>query len=124
MKSKNIVNKLEKEGYNIIYKKWAYWDGVPHVELDGFDFAIAEYTQQNGWLGCNLDFIFNQVQEALYIAQRNNSILLKKIEESPSEEWYYGRYLILNMEDYYQYKKDIYPFDEYYKVLERLKKEF
>lgn len=122
MKIENIVKKLEKEGYNIIYKKWGYWNTIPHVELDGFDFAIAEYTEKDGWMGCNLDFIYNQVREALYIAQKNNPVFLKKIKESPTEDWYYGRYLILNMQDYFQYQKDKYPFDEYYIVLEKLKK--
>lgn len=123
MRSANIVKKLEKEGYNIVYKKWEYWDGIPHVQLNGFEFAIVEYTGTNGWLGCNLNFIYNQVKEALYIAKKNNPILLKKIKEAPGQEWFYSRYLILNMQDYFQYKKDKYPFDNYYNVLERLKNE-
>lgn len=123
MKSENIVKKLEKEGYNIVYKKWAYWDGVPHVELDGFDFAIAEMKGENS-LSLNLDFIFNHVQEALNIAQRNNPIFLKKIEKSQSQEWYYSRYLILSMQDYYSYEKKYFSYDNYYKILEKLKKEF
>ena len=123
MKSKNIVKKLEKQGYKIIYKKWHYWDNVPHVELDLFGFAIAEHTQKNEWLGINLDFIFSHVQEAIYVAKKNNPTILKKIEKSPAQSWYYSRYLIMSMQDYYMYKKQKYPFDDYYKVLEKLKKE-
>lgn len=124
MKSDNIVKKLEKEGYKIFYKKWGYWDSIPHVQLNGFDFAIAEYIHQNNWLGCNLDFIFNQVQEALDIAQRNNPLFIKKIEQVPFEQWYYSRFLILSMEDYFLYKKNLHPFDdEYYAALEKLKKD-
>ena len=123
MKSYNIVKKLEKEGYTIIYKKWGYWNNIPHVEFDGFDFAIAEYTSQNNWLGCNLNFIYNHVLEALNVAKNNNPLLLKKIEESPTEDYYYLPYMITSMENYYRYKKNIYPFDDYYKVLEQLKNE-
>ena len=124
MRSYNIVKKLEKEGYKIVFKKWGYWDSIPHVQLDGFNFTIAEYVNKGGWLGCNLNFIYNQVQHALNLAELNNPIILKKIKESPSEDWYYSRYLILTMEDYYMYKKNIYPFDEdYYNILEQLKNE-
>ena len=122
MKSYNIVKKLEKEGYKITYKKWAYWDCVPHVQLQGFDFAIAEIVSRDNWQSCQVDFIFNEVRQALYIAEKNNPVFLKKIEEEPGEEWFYGRYLILNMGHYEAYKKDLYPFDHYYKVLEKLKK--
>jgi len=121
MKSANIVKKLEKEGYNIIYKKWRYWDGVPHVQLEGFDFAIAEMKGET-CLSLNLDFIFNHILEALDIAQRNNPIFIKKIKEAPNEDWYYKRYLIKDMGDYYRYKKHLYPFDHYYKVLQKLEK--
>lgn len=124
MKSENIVKKLEKEGYKIIYKKWGYWDGVPHIQLDGFDFAIAEFTHKSGWMGINLDFIYNQVRHALSLAKVNNPIILKKIEQVPWERGYYGRYLIRDMENYYLYKKEKYPFDNYYQILEKLKKEF
>lgn len=124
MKSYNIVKKLEKEGYNIIYKKWEYWDNIPHVELDGFNFSIAEKKYNGNWQSCKVDFIYNEVRQALHIAEKNNPILFKKIEEVPSETWYYSRYLILNMEDYYQYKKGVYPFDnDYHKVLKQLKNE-
>lgn len=123
MKSVNITKKLEKEGYRIIYKKWGYWDNIPHVKLDGFNFAIAGYIEKNGALGCRVDFIYNEVQRALYIAQKNNPILLKKIKQVPEQEWYYSRYLILSMEDYYLYKRQKYPYNEYWQILERLRKE-
>ena len=123
MKSNNIVKRLEKEGYSITFKKWAYWDGVPHVQLQGFDFAIAKIVSRNNWQSCRVDFVYNEVRQALYIAQKNNPVFLKKIEEAPCEEWLYGRYLILNMDHYEAYKKNLYPFDHYYKILEKLKKE-
>jgi hypothetical protein len=123
MKSANIVKKLEQKGYKIVYKKWYYWDSVPHVQLDGFEFAIAECTYSKGWLGCTLNFIFNEVQQALQVAKNGNSIILKKIKEAPLNDWCYNRYLILSMEDYYRYKKSQYPFDEYHQVLKRLKNE-
>ena len=122
MKSTNIVKRLEKEGYKIIYKKWGYWDNIPHVQLEGFDFTIADKVWKDNWQGCCLDFVYNEVLQALYIAERNNPVFLKKIEQVPLEQWYYGRYLILSMEDYYQYKKGVYPFNGYNKELERLKK--
>ena len=121
MKSVNIVKRLQKEGYKVVYKKWSYWDNVPHVELNGFGFTIAEHIQNSGWLGINLDFIFSHVQEALYVAKKNNPIFLRKIKESPAQEWFYGRWLILNMNDYYMLKKGYYPFDEYYNILQKLK---
>ena len=123
MKNYNIVNKLQKEGYNIIYKKWGYWDNIPHVQLDGFEFTIAEIKYNGSWQSCRVDFIYNHVQEALHIAKNNNPILLKKIQEVPCQEWFYRQYLILNMGDYYQYKNKKYHFNDYYKVLEKLKKE-
>lgn len=123
MKSTNIVKKLEKEGYKIVYKKWAYWDDVPHVEFEEFEFVIGEIRHRGNWQSCRIDFIFNEVMQALYIAQKNNPIFLKKIKEMPGEEWNYGRYLIRNMGDYEAYKKDRDYFKEYYKVLEKLKKE-
>ena len=123
MKSANIINRLEKEGYKIVYKRWSYWDGVPHVQLQGFDFAIAEIKHRGNWQSCRVDFIYNEVRQALYIAERNNPIFLKKIEEEPGSDWYYSRYLIKNMGDYYEYKKGIYPFNEYYPMLQKLKNE-
>ena len=121
LKSVNIVKKLQKEGYNIIYKKWGYCPNIPHVQLEGFDFSIAEKTYQGNWQSCKTDFIYTHVLEALDLAKTYNPIFLRKIEQVPLEQWYYSQYLILNMEDYYKYKKGIHPFDNYYKELERLK---
>jgi len=113
MKSDNIVKRLEKEGYKITFKKWGYWNNIPHVQLDGFDFTIAETVWSDGWQDCQLDFIYNHVREAIYIACKNNSIILEKTEKLD-----YSKYLILNMEDYYRYKKGMYPFDnDCYQVL-------
>lgn len=123
MKSYNIVKKLEKEGYTIKYKRWSYWDGVPHVEFEGFDFAIAKIISRDNWQSCRVNFVYNEVRQALYIAERNNPVFLKKIEEEPGEDWHYSGYLIRNMGDYEAYKKNEYPFNHYYKVLEKLKKE-
>jgi len=119
MKSDNIVKRLEKEGYKITFKKWGYWNNIPHVQLDGFDFAIAETVWSDGWQSCRVDFIYNHVQEALHIAKNNNPILLKKIEAG----WDYGIYLILSMEDYYRYKRKKYPFNEYWDIINKLEKE-
>jgi hypothetical protein len=123
MKSDNIVKKLQKEGYSITFKKWGYWDGVPHVELDGFDFTIAKIISKDNRQSCRVDFIYNEVRQALYIAEQNNPVFLKKIEKAPSGDWYYSRYLIRNMGDYEDYEKKRYPFNEYYQVLEKLKTE-
>jgi len=124
MKNYNIVKRLEKEGYNITYQKWEYWDNIPHVQFEGFDFAIVEFTSYNNTLGCKVDFVYNEVLHALYIAQKNNPVFLKKIEKEPEEKWYYSRFLIRDMGDYYRYKKDLPPFDGYYNILKKLKKEF
>jgi len=122
MKSDNIVKRLEKEGYKVTFKKWGYWDNIPHVVLDGFSFTIAEHVYlKNGWMGCNLNFIYNHVQEALDLAKTYNPIILKKMNDG---YWDYSIYLILSMENYYMYKKNKYPFDDdYYNVLEQLKNE-
>lgn len=123
MKSVNIVKRLEKEGYKIVYKKWGYWDNIPHVKLKEFEFAIAEPIHlEGGWQGINLDFIYNHVQHALNLAKINNPTIFKKIKEGG--DWTYGLYLIRNMEDYYRYKKKKYPFNEYWRVLEKIEKEF
>lgn len=114
MKSENIIKRLEKEGYEITYKRWSYWDNVPHVELDGFSFAIAEHTQQGNSLGLNLNFIYNEVLNAISTAQRIN----KKLDES--KNYHYNIYKILSMEDYYRYKKDLYPYNELWHILKRI----
>lgn len=120
MKSANIVKKLEKEGYKIIFKKWAYWDGVPHVQLDGFSFAIAEHVYLKNTQGINKDFIYQHVLNALNLAKLNNPLILKKMKEG---YWDYNIYLIDSMEDYYRYKRKKYPFNEYWKVINKLEKE-
>ena len=123
MKSGNIVKKLEKEGYNIIYKKWSYWDGIPHVQLDGFDFAIAE-TKGKESIGLNLNFIFNEVLHAISIAEDVNPILDKKINQDKINNYWYNRYKILSMEDYYLSRKNRYPYDENWEVMQKLNREF
>lgn len=121
MKSVNIVRKLEKEGYKITFKKWSYWDGVPHVELEGFEFAIAECNYlENGWQGINKDFIYQHVLNALNLAKLNNPAILKKMNEG---RWDYSIYLIESMQDYYIYKKGKYPFSEYWDIINKLEKE-
>ena len=123
MKNYKIVKRLEEQGYKIFYKKWGYWDGIPHVQLQGFDFAIAEIKHRRNWQSCRVDFVFHEVQQALYVAQKNNPIILKKIREMPGDDWFYSRYLIQNMGDYYYYKKGLYPFNrDYSRVLEKLKR--
>ena len=123
MKSYNIVKKLEEQGYKIIHKKWGYQDTVPHVELDGFDFAIAERKYNGNWQSCCVDFIYNHVLEALDLAKTYNPIILKKIEESPTEDYYYLQYMITSMENYYMYKKGKFPYNNYWEVINKLEKE-
>lgn len=121
MKSYNIVKKLEKEGYTISYKKWGYWDSVPHVEFDGFSFTIAELIYlKNGWQSINKDFIFNHVQHALNLAKFNNPVIIKKINEGHCN---YSIYLIDSMEDYYMYKKKKFPYNNYWDIMNKLEKE-
>lgn len=124
MKSENIIKKLEEQGYKIIYKKWGYWDNIPHVELDGFDFTIAERTTRENMQGCILDFIYNEVLHAISIAKDVNLILDKKIKQDKINNYWYSRYKILSMEDYYLYRKDKFPYNESWDVLQRLNREF
>lgn len=123
MKSENIIKKLEKEGYKIEYKKWGYWDNIPYVQLDGFDFAIAETTGKKS-IGLNLNFIFNEVLHAITISKDINPILDKKINQDKVNNYWYSRYKILSMEDYYLSRRDKYPYNESWDVLQRLNKEF
>ena len=120
MKSYSIVKRLEKEGYKIVYKKWGYWNNIPHVQLNGFNFAIAEYTEKNGGLGVNLDFIYQHVLNGLSLAKLNNPAILKKMNEG---YWNYSIYLVDSMEDYYMYKKGKFPYSEYWEVINKLEKE-
>lgn len=123
MKSDNIVKKLEKEGYKVEYKKWGYWDNIPHVQLEGFKFAIAE-TKGKESIRLNLDFIFNEVLHAISIAEDVNPILDKKINQDKINNYWYSQYKILSMEDYYLYRKDKPPYNESWDVLQRLNREF
>ena len=124
MKSANIVKRLEKEGYKIFYKKWGYWDNIPHVQLDGFDFAIAEKVWSGNMQGCKVDFIYNEVLHAITIARDINPILDKKINQDKINNYWYSRYKILSMEDYYLSRRDKYPYNESWDVLQRLNREF
>ena len=123
MKSYNIVKKLEKEGYKVVYKKWGYWDGVPHVRLDGFDFAIAECTLVAGAYGVNMDFIYNHVLDATTVAENVNYYILRLIEAKPEKGYEYEPYLVLSMQDYYKYLKRQYPWDYWSHVEIKLKYE-
>ena len=123
MKSENIIKKLEKQGYKIIYKKWGYWDNIPHIQLDGFNFAIAETTGKES-IGLNLNFIFNEVLHAINIAKDINPILDKKINQDKMNNYWYSRYKILSMEDYYSYRKDKFPYNESWDIMQKLNREF
>ena len=123
MKSSNIVKKLQKEGYTIIYQKWGYWNNIPHVQLEGFDFAIAETTGKES-IGLNLDFIYNEVLHAIVIAKDINPILDKKINQDKVNNYWYNRYKILSMEDYYLSRKDKYPYNESWDIMQKLNREF
>ena len=121
MKSDNIVKRLEKEGYKITFKKWGYWNNIPHVQLDGFDFTIAETVWSDGWQDCQLDFIYNEVLHAITIAKDVNPILDKKINQDKINNYWYNRYKILSMDDYYLFKKNKYPYNETKEVLKKIK---
>ena len=116
MKSKNIIKKLEKQGFKISYKKWAYWDNIPHIEMEKFSFAIAEMRGGIGGnsLSLNLDFVFNEVLNAISTSQWIN----KKLDES--KNYYYNMYKILSMQDYYNYKKNLYPYRELWHILQKI----
>ncbi len=123
MKSANIVKKLEKEGYIVEWKKWRYWM-VPSIKLKNGDiFYIAETTGKES-IGLNLNFIFNQVLHAISIAENINPILDKKINQDKINNYWYSMYKILNMGDYYLYRKDKFPYNESWDVLQRLNREF
>ena len=123
MKSENIVKKLKKEGYKVVYKKWRYWT-VPTIKLKNGDiFYIAETTGRE-FIGLNLDFIFNEVLHAISIAEDINPILDKKINQDKMNNYWYSQYKILSMEDYYLYQKEKYPYNESWDVLQRLNREF
>ena len=124
MKSDNIVKRLKKEGYKITFKKWGYWNNIPHVQLDGFDFTIAETVWSDGWQGCRMDFIYNEVLHAITIAKDINPILDKKINQDKINNYWYNRYKILSMEDYYLYRKNKPPYNESWEVMQKLNKEF
>lgn len=124
MKSVNIVKKLEKKGYKVVYKKWGYWDNIPHVQLNGFDFAIAEKVWRDNWQSCKTDFIFNEVLHAITISKDINPILDKKINQDKINNYWYSRYKILSMEDYYLYRKNKPPYDESWEVMQKLNREF
>ena len=85
MKVDNIVKKLEREGYEIIYKKWGYWDGIPFVKLDGFDFAIVEGITINNSYTINMEFVYNHVLDAISIAEEYNYLILDLIKNKPVE---------------------------------------
>lgn len=123
MKSENIIKNLKKDGYKIIYKKWGYWDGVPHVQLDGFDFAIAEGILHYGSYGINMDFIYNHVLDATTVAENTNYSILRLIESKPEKGYEYEPYLILSMQDYYRYLKGQFPWDYWSDVIKSLKEE-
>ena len=124
MKIENIVKRLEKEGYKIFYKKWGYWNNIPHVELNGFDFAIAERVYKNNMQGCKIDFIYNEVLHAITIAKDINTILDKKINQDRINNYWYSKYKILSMDDYYLYRKDKPPYNESWEVMQKLNREF
>lgn len=123
MKIENIIKKLEKQGYTVEWKKWAYWN-VPTVKLKNGDiFFIAETTGKQS-IGLNLNFIFNDVLHGISIAESINPILDKKINQDEINNYWYNRYKILSMEDYYLYRKNIFPYDDIWNVLQRLNIEF
>mgnify|MGYP001274314708 FL=1 len=124
MKVDNIVKKLEREGYEIIYKKWGYWDGIPFVKLDGFDFAIVEGITINNSYTINMEFVYNHVLDAISIAEEYNYLILDLIKNKPVEAYNYEPYLILSMQDYYHYKKELFPWDNWSHTWKQLNSEW
>ena len=123
MKIDNIIKKLEKKGYTVEWKKWQYWI-VPSIKLKNGDiFYIAEMKGRNS-ISLNLDFIFNEVLHAISIAEDVNPILDQKINQDKINNYWYNRYKILSMEDYYLYRKNKFPYNESWEVLQRLNREF
>lgn len=124
MKVNNIIKNLKKDGYKIIYKKWGYWDGVPHIQLDGFDFAIVEGVTVNNSYTINMDFVYNHVLDATATAENVNYYILRLIEARPQKAYEYNPYLILSMEDYYRYLKNQFPWDYWSHTKKWLKMEY
>ncbi len=124
MKIDNIIKKLEKKGYTVEWKKWQYWV-VPSIKLKNGDiFYIADRVWKDNWQGCRLDFIYNEVLHAISIAEDVNPILDKKINQDKINNYWYSQYKILSMEDYYLYRKNKYPYNESWEVLQKLNREF
>ena len=95
MKLINIVNKLEKQGYEIFYDYWYYWR-VPYVKLEnGGSFAIADIATVGGSQSLVENFIFTDVQDAISKAELN--------------AYYRIDNRINSMQDYYYFKSS--PFD-------------
>ncbi len=123
MKINNIIRNLKKDGFKIIYKKWGYWDSIPHIPLDGFDFAIVEGVTINNSYTINMDFVYNHVLDATTTAENVNYYILRLIEANPKKTYEYEIYLITSMQDYYKYLKREFPWDYWENVKKYLKEE-
>ena len=63
MKKDNVIKKLTKEGYEIVYKRIAYWDNVPCVKIikdKGVSFlALESYIVNNKYNNFTIDYLIN-----------------------------------------------------------------
>ena len=66
MNKKEIVSKLELEGYEVFYGKYEYWDSIPYVlHTDGSKTFIAKTYNKMGSAGVELDLNYNKVLQAI-----------------------------------------------------------
>ena len=61
MKSANIVKNLKKRGYTVEFRRFSWWDNIPHVGRT----AIAERYCINGNQCIRTDFKFSDVLDAI-----------------------------------------------------------
>lgn len=98
MKINNIVKKLTREGYEIRYMKYIYWD-VPHVKLkNGAWLAIADIEYRHGSACLNTEFRYNDVEYAIL---ELGVLDIKKLNEWGYCDFSMGDYLYAVRNNYY-----------------------
>lgn len=66
MKQKHLIENLEKEGYEVDYGKYEYWDNIPYVEHeDGSVTWIAQTYNKLQSTGVKTDLPYEKVKEAI-----------------------------------------------------------
>lgn len=86
MKSQNIVKKLKREGYDIGYHKFEYWENIPCVNLEHGQLSISSVVSFYGFKILNAEFKYGDILEAIRVARANPGA-------------------IKDMGDYFQYKE-------------------